>query len=185
MRHDILASPSCASWISSLCPHSSTAGFGISHLHLHQPRNFEQLSDDESGRSPRPAAVNAPAVLRYESKGLQYWYYQDCKATPPWTNAYVGSRACRRTKNPGGRLLGPLAFGCSTLPDSQVGWVIESPTRSRTQQMTKTSPFESRWVRVRLRSRTVGSGGGKDLFRYATVEQPLLARQELCCDSWV
>jgi hypothetical protein len=75
----------------------------------------------------------------------------------------VSRYACRRTKNPVGRLRGPLASGCSTLPDSQVGWI---------QVMTRTSPYET--CRVRR---------GDDLFRYATMEQPRLARPQGCCDS--
>ncbi len=69
-------------------------------------------------------------------EGRQHGYSQDCQAAP-CTREYVCCYACRRTKNPVGRLRGPLASGCSTSPDSQVGCI---------QLITRTSPYETRRI---------------------------------------
>ena len=46
-------------------------------------------------------------------------------------------------------------------------------------------PTNDKNFSVRDLSPAVGSGGGEDLFRYVTMEQPRLVRPEGCYDSYV
>jgi hypothetical protein len=81
------------------------------------PEVYEPQLDDvlgPEGKSPGPAAVNTPVLSK-----------RACSTGTPKTakqrsvREYVSRYACRRTKNPVGRLRGPLASGCSISPDSQ------------------------------------------------------------------
>jgi hypothetical protein len=107
-------------------------------------RRQTTIRDRRPGEPHRVRRRRSSSCTYQESR--QQEHFIDCCSTP-WTNDYVCCRGRRQPKIHVGCLRGPLASGCSTSPDSDshVGWIIEPPTRwSRTQVMTRTSPYETR-----------------------------------------
>ncbi len=101
------------------------------------PEVYDPPSDDVLGPEGSSRACRRQHSCCTIQESRQHGYSQDCQAAP-CTREYVSRYACRRTENPVGRLRGPLTSGCSTSPDSQVGWI---------QLMTRTSPYDTRRVR--------------------------------------
>ena len=125
------------------------------------PEVYEPPSDDvlePEGSSPGPAAVDTPPVRSKRSGST---------GTPKT----VKQRRVRESTS-----------AATLAGEPRTQWDVSedhSPPAAVPRPTPKSVVYEL------LRTRPVGSGGGEDLFRYATIEQPRLVRPEGCCDSYV